>query len=207
MLLLCYSCRIVWAAVTWRSKKWVRELEEDRAELALSCGRARHRELGRALQSLRPSSTLLASQQIWEIFLEEARKFLQQKEMKIFRNFSSVRWTFFLFLSLSFLNGICCLNISLLLSPFLFCSYLKAGISLKRFIAIENRRQKSHWWFQTTKENLKKKVIKVKSWKLFILQGKKSVSKSQFNFSCRVDYPAPMNRQSVLLYLPLCTYF
>lgn len=114
---------------------------------------------------------------------------------------------YFLFLSFSFLNRIGCLNIPMLLSPVLFCSYFKAAILLKRFIAIENRRQKSHWRFQTRKEKVNKKVIKVKSWKHFILQGKRSVSKSQFNFSCHVDYPAPMNRQNVLVYLPLCTYF
>lgn len=105
-----------------RSKKWVRGLGGDRAELALPCGRAQQGEQGRALQSLHPFSTLLPSQQFWETILEEVRKFLQQQEMKIFRNFSSVRCTFFLFLSLFFLNGICCLNISVPLSPFLFCS-------------------------------------------------------------------------------------
>lgn len=64
--------------------------------------------------------------------------------MEIFRNVSSARCTFFLFLSHFVLNGICCLNISVLLSSVLFCSYMKAANLLKRFIAIENRRQKSH---------------------------------------------------------------
>lgn len=89
-------------------------LEEDRAALALPWGRAQRGEQGRALPSLSPSSTLPSSQQIWETFPEEVRKFLQETEMEVFRNFASVRCTSFLFLSFSFLNGICCLNISVL---------------------------------------------------------------------------------------------